>query len=68
MSYQVTFYGHGTFGVKIGEHQLLIDPFITGNPSTKIKAEEINPDYLLITHGHGDHVGDAVDIIIPLVT
>ncbi len=63
MSYQVTFYGHGTFGVKIDQYHLLIDPFLTGNPSTKIKPDEVNPDYILITHGHGDHVGDAVEII-----
>ncbi len=63
MSYQVTFYGHGTFGVKIDEYQLLIDPFLTGNPSTKISPDDVNPDYVLITHGHGDHVGDAVEII-----
>ena len=63
MSYQVTFYGHATFGVKINEYQLLIDPYFSGNPSTKISPDDVNPDYLLITHGHGDHVGDAVEII-----
>ena len=63
MSYQVTFYGHGTFGVKIDDIQLLIDPFLSGNPSAKISPDEVNPDFLLITHGHGDHVGDAVEII-----
>ena len=63
MSYQVTYFGHGTFGVKINEFQLLIDPFLSGNPSTKTSPDDINPDYLLITHGHGDHIGDAVEII-----
>ena len=63
MSYQLTFYGHGTFGIKIGEYNLLIDPFLSGNPSTKIGPEDVDPDYLLITHGHGDHVGDALEII-----
>ncbi len=63
MSYQITFYGHGTFGVKVGEYQLLIDPYFTDNPSTETSPEDLNPDYLLITHGHGDHVGDAVEII-----
>jgi len=62
MSYQIIFYGHGTFGLKIGEFQMLIDPFFSGNPSTQIKPENLNPDFLLITHGHGDHVGDAVEI------
>lgn len=62
MSYQITFYGHGTFGLKIDEFQILIDPFFNGNPSTQIKPEDLKPDFLLITHGHGDHVGDAVEI------
>ncbi|RLC99104.1 MAG: metal-dependent hydrolase, partial [Chloroflexota bacterium] len=62
MSYQITFYGHGTFGLKIDEFQMLIDPFFSGNPSTQIKPEDLKPDFLLITHGHGDHVGDAVEI------
>jgi len=63
MSYQITFYGHGTFGIKIGSYQLLIDPFLSDNPQTKVGPDEVDPDYLLITHGHGDHVGDALKII-----
>ena len=63
MSFQFTFYGHGTFGLHINDLHIVIDPFFTGNPSTKTKAEDLNPDYLLLTHGHGDHVGDAEDIV-----
>jgi len=63
MSYLLTFYGHGTFGLTIDNHQIIIDPFFTNNPATKTKAEDVNPDYILITHGHGDHVGDAVEIV-----
>jgi len=63
MSFQITFYGHGTFGVQIDEYQLLIDPYLSGNPSTNISPDDVNPDYILVTHGHGDHVGDAVEII-----
>ena len=62
MSYQITYYGHGTFGMVINGHKILIDPFISGNPSTEVKPDDLNPDYILITHGHGDHVGDAVEI------
>ncbi|TFG50205.1 MAG: metal-dependent hydrolase [Anaerolineales bacterium] len=62
MSYQITYYGHGTLGLKINQYQIIIDPYFTNNPATNTSPDEVNPDYLLITHGHGDHVGDAVEI------
>jgi len=62
MSFKFTFYGHGTLGLDIQGYKILIDPFFTDNPSTKTKPEDLKPDYLLISHGHGDHVGDAVEI------
>jgi L-ascorbate metabolism protein UlaG (beta-lactamase superfamily) len=62
MSFQLTYFGHGTIGLKIDQYSLVIDPFFTDNPATGTKAGEVNPDYLLITHGHGDHVGDAIEI------
>jgi len=54
--------GHSAFELTDGETTLLIDPFITGNPQCTVKAQELNPNYILITHFHGDHVGDAVPI------
>ena len=57
-----TFYGHATHALRLGETLLLIDPFFTGNPATTAKAEDMSPDYILITHGHSDHVGDAIEI------
>ncbi|HDD55826.1 MAG TPA: metal-dependent hydrolase, partial [Chloroflexi bacterium] len=36
---------------------------LSGNPSTKTKPDDVNPDYILITHGHGDHLGDSIEII-----
>jgi L-ascorbate metabolism protein UlaG (beta-lactamase superfamily) len=63
MANTLTFFGHGTFGLTIDKIKILIDPFFTGNPATGTKAEDLTPDYLLITHGHGDHVGDAVEIV-----
>lgn len=58
---KVTFLGHACFLLE-GETNILIDPFITGNPVTKIKPEDINVDLIFVTHGHADHLGDAVAI------
>jgi L-ascorbate metabolism protein UlaG (beta-lactamase superfamily) len=55
-----TYYGHSTFGVEIDGVHLLFDPFITPNGLAKhIDVDKIPCDYILITHGHGDHVMDA---------
>lgn len=58
----ITFLGHGTFQVETAGKTIIIDPFFTGNPAASTTAEEVNPDYLIISHGHGDHIGDAVAI------
>ena len=42
--------------------RVMIDPFITGNPLTDLTAEEVKTDWLLITHGHSDHIGDMIPI------
>lgn len=57
---QITFHGHNVFEVEGGGKRLIIDPFITGNGLAKIKQEDVQVDYVLLTHGHGDHVGDAL--------
>jgi L-ascorbate metabolism protein UlaG (beta-lactamase superfamily) len=59
---EVTYHGHSCFNVTVGDTQLLIDPFLSGNPQADVTAEEVEADYLLISHGHSDHVGDAVQI------
>ncbi|VBB46101.1 conserved hypothetical protein [uncultured Desulfatiglans sp.] len=62
MAIKVTWYGHACFMIDTGDASLLIDPFITGNPTAPVTADQLNPDFILVSHGHGDHVGDAVPI------
>lgn len=57
------YYGHACFQLDDGKFKLLFDPFLTGNPQATIKATEVEADYVLITHAHGDHVGDGYDIV-----
>ncbi|OQY27641.1 MAG: metal-dependent hydrolase [Candidatus Cloacimonetes bacterium 4572_55] len=59
---KVTFLGHACFMVQTDSHKVLIDPFLTGNPQATLKAEEVEADAILITHGHDDHIGDALAI------
>src|SRR5215831_1727432 len=60
---QITYYGHATFGIKIGNHQLLFDPFITQNPLAKnIDVKKIKADFVLLSHAHSDHIADALEI------
>jgi len=62
MTIRVIWYGHATFGLQLEEHHILIDPFFSGNPAASISADKVPANFILVTHGHGDHVGDAIDI------
>lgn len=57
-----TWFGHATQLLDVNGTQLLIDPFFSGNPAAPITADQAQADYILVSHGHGDHVGDAVAI------
>jgi L-ascorbate metabolism protein UlaG (beta-lactamase superfamily) len=61
---KITWYGHSAFRLDFGDRAVLIDPFFTGNPGFEGRPEDIvqGISHVLITHGHGDHVGDAVRI------
>ncbi len=59
---KVTYHGHAVFVLDDGNHRVIIDPFLNGNPSAKIKPSDVDVSAVLVTHGHGDHLGDAVEI------
>ncbi len=60
MTNKLTWYGHATLGLETGGYKLIIDPFFSGNPAASTSAEAVEADFILISHGHGDHVGDGV--------
>ena len=62
MKTQITWHGHAALGIATGGKHLLIDPFFTGNPAAAAQPGTLAADYILISHGHGDHIGDAIDI------
>ena len=57
------YYGHSCFQLDDGSHKLLFDPFLTGNPAAAISSDEVEADYVLVTHEHGDHIGDGYEIV-----
>ena len=58
---KIRWLGHSCFIIE-GNDRIIIDPFINGNPLCKMKPEEIEVDIVAITHGHGDHLGDGIEI------
>ncbi|MBM2817084.1 MAG: metal-dependent hydrolase [Ignavibacteria bacterium] len=59
---KLTYYSHSCFLLDNGEHQIIIDPFLTGNPTAPIKADEVKAKFIVATHAHGDHLGDSFPI------
>ena len=59
---RLTYYSHSCFLLETAGHRLIIDPFLTGNPLAPVKAGEVRCDFVLCSHGHDDHTGDALEI------
>jgi len=57
---KITFYGHASLGIQVGEINILVDPFISANPkASMINIDELKADYILLTHAHQDHILDV---------
>jgi L-ascorbate metabolism protein UlaG (beta-lactamase superfamily) len=54
--------GHSCFELTEGDDRVLIDPFLNGNPKAPVGPGDVEPTQILLTHGHGDHFGDVVEI------
>lgn len=62
MATELTWLGHGSWFIKTGDYSLVLDPFLDDSPTAPCKADDLEADYLLISHGHFDHVADAAKI------
>lgn len=62
MSFKLTWYGHAALGIETGGFHILVDPFFSGNPAASAAASQVQADFILVTHGHSDHLGDTIPI------
>lgn len=62
MSFELKWLGHGSWSMKVGDANVLLDPFLDENPSAPCKAAKLDADFILVSHGHFDHVADVASI------
>ncbi len=61
MTIEIRWFGHGTYGIEIDGRHIVVDPFFAPhNPVAPVTAAEVEADFILQTHGHGDHIGDTM--------
>ncbi|MFA9558735.1 metal-dependent hydrolase [Evansella sp. AB-rgal1] len=59
---KVSYHGHSVVKIEVNGTRIIIDPFITGNGTTDLHADDVKVDVILLTHGHNDHVGDTIQL------
>lgn len=62
MATTLTWLGHGSWSIESDGHAILLDPFLDDNPSAPVKAADVDAQYILVSHGHFDHVADVASI------
>jgi L-ascorbate metabolism protein UlaG (beta-lactamase superfamily) len=62
MTTQLTWFGHAALGLQTGGYSILVDPFMENNPACTTTPDEVPADFIFLSHGHGDHVGDTLRI------
>ena len=62
MSVKLTWLGHSAFALEVDSHPVVVDPFLTGNPLAATTPDKLAAEVILLSHGHGDHLGDTVSI------
>lgn len=62
MGITITWLGHSAFALDLNGHPVLLDPFLTGNPLASTTADKVAAEMIFLSHGHGDHLGDTIDI------
>ncbi len=59
MATELTWYGHATWAIKTGNYNILLDPFLSESPTAPVKPDDLSADFILVSHGHFDHVADV---------
>ena len=62
MTCKLTWFGHAALGLEINGIKLLVDPYFTDNPAASSSADQVEADFILVSHGHWDHIGDTITI------
>jgi L-ascorbate metabolism protein UlaG (beta-lactamase superfamily) len=61
---ELTWLGHATWQIVTGKHTFLVDPFLDHSPTAPVKAKDVHPQFILVSHGHEDHIADAAQIAV----